>query len=320
MGVEVSEPREAQETETGRTARKQSGDGAKPPAAPEARPGLVARLRNELDTGLRELRWGDVLLFGLIAGALMSLSFVSGGALQIIAGLVPVGTGLLLGRRIKAHYILHGLMTGLVGAAVGMLSLGVLFFLTPLGTTIQQAASSGAATTFTPLQAWAQFSLFTAFSLIIFCTFGTSMAARTEERNRKLREEVDTRGGKLERPGVIRSADDIRGLSLPQFGSYVSSAFKKQGFQFKDYKFIDKDKHLDIWMEHEGEPWHLRLSVADKVTPGTVESLLQEMKREGCRKGVVLASTEFLPSTLKSAKNRPVVLIDGPTLYEIAEK
>ena len=59
--------------------------------------------------------------------------------------------------------------------------------------------------------------------------------------------------------------------------------------------------------------------MADKVTTGTIESLLQEMKREDCRKGVVLASTEFQPSALKSAKGRPVVLIDGETLYEMAE-
>jgi HJR/Mrr/RecB family endonuclease len=75
-----------------------------------------------------------------------------------------------------------------------------------------------------------------------------------------------------------------------------------------------------MWFEYEAEPWHLRLSVADKVNPGTIEGLLQEMKREGCRKGIVLTSTEFTPGAAKSAKGRPVVLIDGPTLYEIAEK
>jgi len=88
----------------------------------------------------------------------------------------------------------------------------------------------------------------------------------------------------------------------------------------KDYRFIDKDKHLDLWMEYESEPWHLRLSVADKVNPGTIEGLNQELKREGGRKGVVVTSTEFTPSAVKSAKGRPIVLINGATLYEIAEK
>jgi membrane protein implicated in regulation of membrane protease activity len=210
-------------------------------------------------------------------------------------------------------------MTGLIGGLVGSIVLAVLIFLTPLGATMQSGLGA-AATSFTLLNVWAQLAGFTAFSLIAFCTFGTSMAARTEERNRKMREEVDTRGGKLEKPGVIRMADDIRGLSLPQFGSYVNNLFKKNGFQFKDYRFIDKDKHLDLWMEYEGEPWHLRLTVADKVNPGTIEGLLQEMKREECRKGVVATSTEFTAGAVKSAKSRPIVLIDGATLYEIAEK
>jgi hypothetical protein len=146
------------------------------------------------------------------------------------------------------------------------------------------------------------------------------MAGRTEQRNRHAREVVAARGGQLQRAGTVREASDIRGLSLPQYGSYVKNIFTKHGFQFKDYRFIDKDKHLDMWLEHEGEPWHLRLTVADKVNPGTVESLAQDMKREGCRKGVVLASTEFTPGAAKAAKGRPIVLIDGPTLFEIAEK
>ena len=237
--------------------------------------------------------------------------------MSIVAGIVPVGTGLLLGRRVRSHYSLHGFMTGLLGAVVGATVLAVLIFLTPLGLTIRRSLDPNVL--MSPLQAWSTDAGFTAFSLIAFCTFGTGMAGRTEERNRKTREEVDTRGGRLEKPGVIRSADDIRGLSLPQLGTYVSTIFKKQGFAFKDYRFIDKDKHLDLWMEHEGEPYHMRLSVADKVSTGTIESLNQEMKREGTRKGLVITSTEFMPSAAKSAKGRAIVLIDGETLYQMAE-
>ena len=111
----------------------------------------------------------------------------------------------------------------------------------------------------------------------------------------------------------------LGGLSLPQLGTYVSNIFKKQGFAFKDYRFIDKDKHLDLWMEHEGEPYHMRLSVADKVSTGTIESLNQEMKREGIRKGLVITSTEFMPNAAKSAKGRTIVLIDGETLFQMSE-
>jgi Restriction endonuclease len=159
-----------------------------------------------------------------------------------------------------------------------------------------------------------------ALMLIVFCTFGASTSGRMENRNRELRSEMAARGGQLERPGVIRGVDDVRGLSLPQLGSYVNALFKKKGFAFKDYRFIDKDKYLDLWMEHEGEAWQLRLSVADKVNPGTIETLLQEMKRNGSQKGAVITSTEFMPSAAKAAKDKPIVLIDGETLYEIAEK
>ena len=323
MGVDVSEQPEQSEAESqGPASKKRDRNQA---ASVESRAteippvGRIAQLRQELRIGLRELQWREVLLFGVLSGALMSLSFLQGSALSIVAGIVPVGTGLLLGRRVKSHYALHGFVTGLIGALVGATVLAVLIFLTPLGGSMQNSLGP-AASTFTLLNVWAQLAGFTAFSLIAFCTFGTSMAGRTEERNRKARAEVDTRGGRLGKPGVIRSADDIRGLSLPQLGTYVNNIFKKQGFTFKDYRFIDKDKHLDLWMEHEGESYHMRLSVADKVSTGTIESLNQEMKREGIRKGLVITSTEFMPSAIKSAKGRTIVLIDGETLYQMSEK
>jgi len=323
MGVDASEQPEQSEAEAHEPAGKKRDRNMTASAESHANEmppvGRLAQLRHEIESGLRELQWREVLLFGVLSGALMSLSFLQGSALSIVAGIVPVGTGLLLGRRIKGHYALHGFMTGLIGAIVGAIVLAVLIFLTPLGGAMQNSLGP-AASAFTLLNVWAQLAGFTAFSLIAFCTFGTGMAGRTEERNRKTRDEVDTRGGRLEKPGVIRSADDNRGLSLPQLGMYVSTIFKKQGFTFKDYRFIDKDKHLDLWMEHEGEPYHMRLSVADKVSTGTIESLNQEMKREGTRKGLVITSTEFMPSAAKSAKGRAIVLIDGETLYQMSEK
>jgi hypothetical protein len=322
MGVDVSEQPDQVDTDSPAPVSKKRDRSQAAPAETQATElppvGRIQQLRHEIQVGLRELQWREVLMFGVLSGALMSLSFLQGSALSIVAGIVPVGTGLLLGRRVKSHYSLHGFVTGLIGALVGATVLAVLIFLTPLGAAMQNSLGP-AASAFTLLNVWAQLAGFTAFSLIAFCTFGTGMAGRTEQRNRQTRSEVDTRGGRLEKPGVIRSADDIRGLSLPQLGTYVSTIFKKQGFAFKDYKFIDKDKHLDMWMEHEGEPYHMRLSVADKVSTGTIEGLNQEMKREGTRKGLVITSTEFMPSATKSAKGRAIVLIDGETLYQMAE-
>lgn len=320
MGVDVSEQREPERADAASGAERARGrrSGAVEGAPVAQNP--IARLIGEFQAGLRELQWRDVLLIGVGSGLLMPLSFLQAGALSFAAGIIPVGAGLLIGRRAKSHYGTQGFVAGLVGALVSFVFLGALVFLTPLGANAATNITAPGTAPLTPIAIWLQLGGFIAFSLLTFCPFGASMAGRTEQRNRQMRDELAQRGGRLERPGTVRSADDIRGMSLPQFGTYVSNLFKKNGFQFKEYRFIDKDKHLDLWMEHEGEPWHLRLSVADKVAPGTVEGLNQELKREGCRKGVVVTSTEFMPGAVKSAKGRSIVLIDGATLYAIAEK
>lgn len=312
MGIDTTEQQEREVP--ARPAKESSENGVQP--EPQRRRGIGESLA-QLRTGMSELRWGPVLIFGVIAGMLMSLSLMQGSMLSIIAGIVPVGTGLLIARRVKAHYGLHGFMAGLIGGIISLLGTVAIAFLIPLDSVPPefQAGVDRAALA----QALFATGGFLAFALVTFSTFGAMMAGRSEERNRALVEEVQKRGGRLERVSAVRTPDDIRGLSLPQLGWYVNNLFKKKGFTFKDYQFLDKDKHLDLWLEYEGEPWHLRLSVADKINPGTIEGLSQEMKREGCRKGVVIASTEFTPSALKTAKGRPIVLIDGPTLYQIAE-
>jgi hypothetical protein len=164
---------------------------------------------------------------------------------------------------------------------------------------------------------YASFSL---FALIPFPTFGTVMAGRAEQRNREIQQQIAERGGRLERAGVVRTLEDLQGLSLPQLGSYVVALYRKKGFAFKDYRFIDKDRHLDIEMEYEGERFLLRLTVADKVRPGTIESLVQDMKRQDIRKGVVITSTDYTPDALKAAAGRRnLVAINGQTLFEMAE-
>jgi hypothetical protein len=270
----------------------------------------------QIQTGLRELQIIPPLLYGFGAGILMTVAlFDPSSIFALLAGIIPVSAGLLLVRSIRGHYALHGFVTGLIAAIVSLIALAVIIFATPYGPQLIAKGTGG-----TPVQEWLVRGMLPAFMLMVFCTFGASTSGRMEARNRTLRDEVSARGGQLERPGVIRTADDLRGLSLPQLGYYVNTLFKKQGFTFKDYRFIDKDKFLDLWLEKDSEPWHLRISVADKINPGTIESLLQEMKRNGYTKGAVVTSTEFSPAAQKSAKGRPIVLIDGPTLYEIGEK
>jgi hypothetical protein len=310
MGVELSEQNSAP-TEPGN--RKRGGSNAPPPPSTPPTRGSWA---DEIRAGFQNLQILPCLLYGIGAGLLMTVALLDPSSIYaLLAGLIPVSAGLLLSRSVKGHYAVHGFVTGLIGAVVSMVALAALLFLSPWGPQLV-ATGTGA----NAAQEWLVRGMLPAFMLLFFCTFGASTSGRMEERNRSTRAEIEARGGQMERPGAVRTADDIRGLSLPQLGSYVNTLFKKKGFTFKDYRFVDKDKHLDLWLEHEGEPWHLRVTVVDKVTPGTVESLLQEMKREGTRKGVVVTSTEFTPGALKAAKGRPVVLIDGPSLFEVAEQ
>lgn len=296
--------------------------GEQSKVTPESGPrGIGAALAHQR-AGLATVDWRIIVLIGVIAGLAMPIVLTSGDIFQLLAGVVPVGAGLIIGRRVKSYYTLNGFLVGLIATVVGLITLYILLFYTPVGLALQQRllAQGQLIELANPSAQFTQLSGFVAFALLIFCTFGASMSGRTEERNRAVRDEVAARGGQLERAPIVRDVSDIRGMSLPQFGSYVNGLWKKQGFTFKNYKFIDKDKHLDLWMERDGEPWHLRLSVADKVSNGTIESLYQEMKREGCKKGVVVTSTEFMPTAIKAAKDRPIVLVDGATLFEIAEK
>jgi hypothetical protein len=291
--------------------------GEKDPVTP--RPSLVQRAI----TSLSNVRWGETILIALVMAVAWCGLFLANNVLQVLAGVVPVMAGLFLGRRIKSDYLAHGLVLGVAGFLFGLVVVVAYGLLGSTGIvpmpqlSLQAGQPPQTASAGDLLFVYFTFSI---FALIPFPAFGTVMAGRTEQRNRDLNKGVVERGGRLERPGVVRTLDDLRGLSLPQLGSYISALYKKKGFEFKDYRFIDKDKHLDIEMSYNGEIYLMRLSVADKVRPGTLESLLQEMRRREIPKGLVITSTEFTPDTLKAASSkRSIIAIDGQTLFDIAE-
>lgn len=267
-----------------------------------------------LSQGFRSFNWMTVILYGVGAGLLMPISLVQSNVLAVVAGVVPVTVGLLLARSAKNFYGLYGFVTGFIGAITSTILLGILIFFTGNADLVAQLSPESV----TPMSTWLTASGFISFSLIAFCTFGTITTGRMEERNREARDQNAARGGSLGRAGAIREVSDIRGLLLPQLGGFVNTLFKKKGYALRDYKFIDKDRYVDLWYDYQDVVWQVRCVVAEKVSSGVVESLLQEMKRAGVTKGIVVTSTEFASAAVKGTKDKPVVLIDGDTLFEIS--
>lgn len=299
------------------TTPEQRGEKEQIPAEPRPSPFQRAT------AALAEVKWRDTALIAIVMSLAWCGLFLANNFLQVLAGVVPVMAGLYLGRRVKGNYLANGIVLGLLSLLFVEIFLLGYIGLHQAGLVQMPSLQLDPAqppTPLTPAQLLLNLSLYSLITLVPFPAFGTVMAGRTEQRNRELRKEVEARGGRLERPGVVRTLDDIRGLSLPQLGSFISNLYKKKGFAFKDYRFVDKDKHLDLEMTYNDELYLMRLSVADKVRPGTVESLIQDMRRRSISKGIVITSTEFTPDTLKAVSGRRnIVAIDGATLFDIAE-
>ncbi len=287
-----------------------------------SRPALGAGLR----TVFSQIEWRHLLIVAVITavvwwGLFWSALFVAQNV-TIFIGIVPVIAGFAVGRRVQHHLMPHGLLLGLITFLIGMIFTLIYALLSITNPTLAyemvtpEGVSQGTATFFD------YFSLYFYFSILLlpFPAFATVIAGRSEQRNREMRRQVAERGGRLERPSAVRTVEDLQGLSLPQFGTYVSNLFKKHGFTLEDWHFLDKDKHLDLLMSYEEETYLLRLSVADKVRTGTVESLSQDMRRRDIPKGLVITSTEFAPDAQKSAKSRRhIVIVDGHKLFDMAE-
>lgn len=248
---------------------------------------------------LRELDWVALLVVGIGMGVTWTLLLAQGGLSQILAGLLPVLGGILIGRRIKAHVNWHGVMLGIITAlAASAIAVGLILAQGPRQETLTAL-------------------LFALVTLLPFPAFGVITAHRSEQRSRDVRAESERRGGSLDRPGRVRTLGDLQALSLPQLGGYVADLFRKHGFVVNDYR-IEKDKdRIDFQMTHENQPWLIRVTTVDKVKPGAAQELAQRLKAEDFKKGVVITSMEFQEAAIRWAKDKPVALIDGSTLLSM---
>lgn len=248
---------------------------------------------------LRELNWRLLLLFGVGGGLFWTLLLAQRSVLNFLAGLLPVLGGIIVGRRVKTHIGWHAALLSAITAVSALLTVLVI-----LSTGLVQ----------NPL--FQQTILAGLITLIPFPAFGLITAHRTELRNDKLRADQSRRGGKLEKPGRVKSLDDLRSLSLPQFGGYVADLFRKHDFTVQDYRF-ERDNYLEFDMRHQEEPWIVRVTVDEKVKQGVALQFVQRLREAKITKGVIITSMDFQDAAVRWAKDKPVALIDGPTLLSM---
>ena len=286
----ASQPPVVDETKAARSQSEAASDTAtktKPTRPP----------RTPITQILRELNWLTLLAVGIGTGALWTFMLVQGSIYQVLAGLLPVMGGIVVGRRAKAHINWHAALLGIITA------------LTAVAVALTLIQLQG------PSQMLTTALLFAIVTLIPFPAFGVVTAARSEQRSQTLREERTRRGGQLDRPGRVRTIEELQSLSLPQLGGYVADLFRKHGFLIHDYRF-EKDR-LDFQVSYGDEPWLLRVLTTEKVKPGAAQELGQRMKAEQVKNGAVITSMDFQEGAARWAKNQAVALIDGVTLLSM---
>jgi len=248
---------------------------------------------------LRELNWRIILPVGVVLGALWMVLLAASPTFSIFASFLPVLGGLLVGRRVQRHSGWHGFAIGLIASLVATAVWGL--FVAQQGLTVTLA----------------QYGSLIYLTLFPFTALGVVMSARSEARARATREELQRRGGRLDRPGRVRTLDDLRALSLLQLGGYVADLFRKHGFTINDYRIEKERDRIEFQVTYEDTPWLLRVTTGEKVKPGVPQELAQRMKAEGVAKGVVITSMDFQEPAVRWAKGKPVALIDGPTLLSM---
>ncbi|MFN3374038.1 MAG: restriction endonuclease, partial [Chloroflexus sp.] len=180
-----------------------------PVSEPTAKPSFLQRLAH----AFRSIEWGQVLLVGLLTAIAWCSLFLANNILQILAGVVPVLAGIYLGRKVRGEYLANGLALGVVTFLFGLAIMAGYGLVGQAGIApmpVIQLDPDQPAAPATLIDLITIYFIFSAFALIPFPAFGTVMSGRAEERNRQLQKEIAERGGRLERPNVVRTLEDLQ--------------------------------------------------------------------------------------------------------------
>ena len=289
------------------------------PAADETETALKAGA-----TPKTPIDWRLTVIAGILTGIGWALIIIFGGAtIGLLAGIAPVLGGIFVGRRIKGRSFMHGVLTSAWATLAGALILGILIVSMPLSTLTTSLPQVDQ--TETGAVSYSQIAMllgmYMIISLVPFPIYGVMISYRTQERNRSYREEAERRGGNLQRPGRVTSLDDLQALPLPKFGSWIVQVFKGQGFVLEDYVFNKDVLDLKLQRADPEESWLVRCVTMDKVKPGMVQALAQELRDEtGMQKGLVVTNYSVQDGAYKWVKSRRNIdVLDGSTLWEISQ-
>lgn len=237
-----------------------------------------------------------MLLIGVIGGILWTILLAQNNTATFFAGLLPVAGGIWVGRKVTGHVGWHAGMLSLITVAAALVATAVMIVTNIVPDTfLPQVVALGI------------------MALLPFPAFGVFTSFRSEQRNRLARQEIDRRGGKLDKPGRVKSIEELQSLSLPQLGGYVADLFRKHDFLVKDFQF-GRDNSIEFDMRHDDQPWIIRVTVDDKVKQGIALQFHQRLREDGSPRGVLITSMDFQDATLRWAKDKPIALIDGATL------
>lgn len=262
------------------------------------------------------LLWRQLWIAGLLTGVVWCLVIFAPFSWVIyLAGVIPIGGGIYLGRKIQGRALVHGVIFSLIASVTALLIGSVLVF----GVNAKPGLNDPNQPVPSQQGNFLTVAMMIAMTLLPFPAYGTVMARRGQERTQAMRDEMASRGGQLERPGRVVSIEDLESLTLPKFGSWVAQLFRSNNFKLKNYKF-DKDV-IDLYLERNESPelWLVRCTISESLKPGQVQELYQDLRdNPEWHKGVIVTPLKVQEGARKSAKARPnVEVIDGETLLEM---
>lgn len=266
------------------------------------------------------INWRLIVPAGLLTGvAWAAIMLIPVKNLQLLGGIAPVISGIWVGRRVKERGIAHGALLALFAVIAALVIFTPILLTTDYTSPLDQpAAGAEPAPPQTLLGSFIGLGMLMLVTLIPFPIYGVFLASNNRKRTESFKQELEKRGGQLQRPGRIINLDDLQAQNLPKFASWTSSLFKRNGFTMDDYKFGKDVVDLYLTRTASEEKWLVRCTVADAVKPGMAQELAQDLRGGEWVKGVLATSVGVQDAARKWAKTRRnIELLDGETLIEM---